>query len=87
MVNLRKVALSCKTFSHYTTTVDLDKLKSIEEVIEAVVDDLDKYLKKVNLDSLSAELRCMNNFHHHDYTFEEMLLNPGRIYYVCDHEH
>lgn len=86
MVNLRTVSLSCRTFSHYTTTVDLDEVNNIEEVIEAVVNDLDNYLKRGNLESLRTELQSMR-FHNHDYTFEDMLIDQSQdyTYYLCDH--
>ena len=86
MVNQRTVALSCPTFSHYTTVVDLDLADSIEEVIGQVVGSLKTYLDKVNLVILSETLEKMR-FHVHDYTFEDMLLDddPKKVYYLCNH--
>jgi len=86
MVHLRKVAISADLFSHYTTSIDLDEVESLKDVIQFVVIDLHRHLEKRNLTSLCERLK-MTNFHTHDYTFEEMLLesNPDRVFYVCGH--
>lgn len=86
MVNLRTVAISDTDFSHFQTTVDLDDVESIEDIILTVTDRLKNMLANNNLVSLSDRVD-RRTWHVHDYTIVDMLTdnNVDKVYYVCSH--
>ena len=86
MVNLRTVAISDTDFSHFQTTVDLDDVESIEDIILTVTDRLKNMLANNIFVSLSDRVD-RRTWHVHDYTIVDMLTdnNVDKVYYVCSH--
>ena len=85
MVNFRNFYISDELFSGFTRPVDLDKVNTIEEIIELVVKDL-KMIFNDNNFVLFIEALKTRKFHVHDYSFEDMLLSePNTTFYICSH--
>ena len=82
-VNTRIFGLSSKLFSHFKTTVYIDRVSSMEEIITLVLLDLSTLLREANLLALLDELRLCK-FHYHDYNFNYVKLNPDKIFWLCE---
>ena len=83
MVNLRTFIISDELFSGFECAVDLDEVDTIEEIIAIVINKLSILFKNVKLEILSDKI-SKTNFHIHDFSFTEILLNDD-IYYICNH--
>lgn len=82
-VNTRIFGLSSKLFSHFKTTVYIDRVSSMKEIITLVLLDLSTLLREANLLALLDELRLCK-FHYHDYNFNDVKLNPDKIFWLCE---
>ena len=83
MVNLRTFIISDELFSGFESIIDLDEVDSIEEIISIVVNKLSILLKNAKLQILFNKV-SKTNFHIHDFSFTDILLNEN-IYYICNH--
>ena len=82
-MNLRKFILSCKYFSGFSCSVDLDNHDNIDTVIDEVKLKLRRVLKENNLSILLQHLDS-TNYHIHDYTFADALMK-SHPFYICSH--
>ena len=86
MSNLKKFAISCEYFGGYNETIDIDNFDSLEEIINHIKENIRNLITENNFESLLIKLENLN-FHTHDYSFVDVLLNtdPNKIYYICTH--
>jgi len=89
MVHLREFIISEKTFWGYKTTIDLDEIDSLDEIVKAIIDKLRKVLIENNLVVLRETLDGERGYPHlhwhiHDSSFEEILTTNKEIY-ICSH--
>ena len=85
MTNLRYFHVSHELFSGFNCVVDLDKVDSIQEIVNIVYNELLRTLKKHDFIALVEKLKD-SKFHIHDVEFGEILISePETIYYICDH--
>ena len=82
-MNFRKFQLSCKYFSGFVCTVDLDKHQNMDSVIKEVKDKLGSVLRHNNLKSLLKHLHNAH-YHHHNYTFDDTLTTQ-KTFFICNH--
>ena len=82
-MNLRTFKLSCKYFSGFTCDIDLDNHDNIDSVINEVKSKLRCVLKENNL-SILLQYLDFTNYHIHDYTFADTLVNI-QPFYLCSH--
>lgn len=87
MSNTRTFQLSEKYLWGYNTTVDLDEVESIEEIIKIVLDRCKEFLKQNNMLGLVDHLELIrNNFHIHNCEFGHILMSsPEEVIYICCH--
>ena len=85
MTNTRSFHLSHELFSGFNCIVDLDKVDSIQEIVDIVYNELVKTLEKYHFTALIEKLKS-SKFHIHDVEFGDILISePDTIYYICDH--
>lgn len=89
MVHLREFIISEKTFWGFKTTVDLDEIDTLDEIVKAVIDKLRNILIENNLVVLKETLDGERghpplNWHIHNSSLEEIFTTDKEIY-VCSH--
>jgi len=82
-INSRVFGLSSKLFSHFKTTIYIDRVSNMKEITTLVLLDLASVLREANLVALLDKLRLCK-FHHHDYNFNDVKLNPDKIFWLCE---
>ena len=85
MVNNRKFSISGSIFSRYDTTINLDLIDSIDDILIVVINRIREDIK--NYPGLLEELKKEEEkFHIHDKKFGDILMSePDTIFYVCSH--
>ena len=85
MVNLRNFTISDDLFSGFSWVVDLDECENLKNIIDTVSNALLNFLQTVSMVILVEKMK-EKEFHIHDYTFEDILLNSSnQEYYICSH--
>lgn len=85
MVNLRKTQISGGLFSCYSTYIDIDEIDTLDDIIQLCISNLNKDLKKLNLEELLNNLDP-RVFHIHSVDITDILISdPEFIIYVCNH--
>lgn len=84
MVNKRLFIISDDVFGGYRIDVDIDEYNDLSEIVNFVVVNLCISLKNLNLEVLVRKCGEVN-FHIHDVTFVEILMEENRDFYVCGH--
>jgi hypothetical protein len=82
-MNIRVFELSCKNFSGFSHRVDLDEHDSLDSIIIEILENLKNILKSHGLHFLSNKIQN-SDYHVHDYTFADVLMNDKR-FYICNH--
>ena len=85
MVNNRTFSISGSIFYSYKTSINLDMVDSVEDIIKVIVKRMKDDMK--NYPSILIELdREEKKFHIHNYKFGDILMSePEQIFYVCSH--
>jgi len=84
MDNKKVFTASSELFSGYEVVIDLNNCSSINDIINIFVVDLQKCLEQNKFIVLLEKLQY-NQFHIHNYTFEDILNSQFSAYYICDH--
>jgi hypothetical protein len=85
MVNIRKTYISGGIFTGYETSVDLDYIDSLQDIVNVVISNLKKALKFIKLQELSNSID-LRVYHIHSTSLEEILISePDFIIYICNH--
>jgi len=84
MPNQRTVEISCELFQGYQIQIDLDYVNNNDEIVQAIVCELQFFLKECNLNNLLERSR-EKKFHIH-MEFGTILKNkPSETIWVCSH--
>ena len=83
----RQFIISCKTFGGFKIHLTVNDFETLDEIVEAVLDELKKNLASLSLESLLKELEDSRSvFHIHDHTLEDILLTDSlNPFYICSH--
>lgn len=82
-VNSRIFGISSGLFGNFKTTVYIDRLSNMKDIINMVVADLATILREANLISLLNELK-KRKFKNHDYNFNDVKMNPNKIFWITE---
>ena len=82
-INSRVFGISSGLFGNYKTTIYIDRLSNMKEVINMVVADLATILREANLVNLLNELK-KRKFENHDYNFNDIKMNPKKIFWITE---
>ncbi len=82
-VNSRIFGISSGLFGNFKTTIYIDRLSNMKEVINMVVADLATILREANLVNLLNELK-KRKFENHDYNFNDIKMNPEKIFWITE---
>ena len=82
-MKIRKFQLSCKYFSGFTHSIDIDNHSSMETVITEIKDTLICILKDHYLEVLIDRLKDIN-YHYHNYIFDDVI-KYDKTYFLCNH--
>ena len=82
-VNSRVFGISSGLFGNFKTTIYIDRLSNMKEVINMVIADLATILREANLVNLLNELK-KRKFENHDYNFKDIKMNPKKIFWITE---
>ena len=82
-VNSRIFGISSGLFGNFKTTVYIDRLSNMKDIINMVVADLANILREANLINLLNELK-KRKFKNHDYNFNDVKMNPKKIFWITE---
>ena len=82
-INSRVFGISSGLFGNYKTTIYIDRLSNMKEVINMVIADLATILREANLVNLLNELK-KRKFENHDYNFNDIKMNPKKIFWITE---
>ena len=82
-VNSRIFGISSGLFGNFKTTIYIDRLSNMKEVINMVIADLATILREANLVNLLNELK-KRKFENHDYNFKDIKMNPKKIFWITE---
>ena len=82
-INSRVFGISSGLFGNYKTTIYIDRLSNMKEVIIMVIADLATILREANLVNLLNELK-KRKFENHDYNFNDIKMNPKKIFWITE---
>lgn len=82
-VNSRIFGISSGLFANFKTTVYIDRLSNMKDIINMVVADLATILREANLMNLLNELK-KRKFKNHDYNFNDVKMNPNKIFWITE---
>ncbi len=82
-VNSRIFGISSGLFGNFKTTIYIDRLSNMKEVINMVIADLATILREANLVNLLNELK-KRKFENHDYNFNDIKMNPKKIFWITE---
>ena len=82
--SLRIFTFSSSTFSGYTVSLDIQSLKTQEDIINICVQDLMNTLQRYNFNMLVDKCKeC--KFHIHTHSFPGILnCDPNELIYICE---
>ena len=83
----RLFIISCKTFGGFKINLTVNDFETLNEIVDAVLNELKKHLVSLSLESLLKELEDSRTVYHiHDYTLEDILLTESlNPFYICSH--
>ncbi len=82
-VNSRVFGISSGLFGKFKTTIYIDRLSNMKDIINMVISDLATILREANLVNLLNELK-KRNFENHDYNFKDVKINPKKIFWITE---
>ena len=82
-VNSRIFGISSGLFGNFKTTIYIDRLSNMKDIINMVVADLATILREANLINLLNELK-KRKFKNHDYNFNDVKMNPKKIFWIAE---
>jgi hypothetical protein len=82
-VNSRIFGISSGLFGNFKTTIYIDRLSNMKDIINMVIADLATILREANLKNLLNELK-KRKFENHDYNFNDVKMNPKKIFWITE---
>ena len=82
-VNSRIFGISSGLFGNFKTTVYIDRLSTMKDIINMVIADLATILREANLVNLLNELK-KRKFDNHDYNLNDVKMNPEKIFWITE---
>lgn len=82
-VNSRVFGISSGLFGNFKTTVYIDRLSTMKDIINMVIADLATILREANLVNLLNELK-KRKFDNHDYNLNDVKMNPEKIFWITE---
>ena len=82
-INSRIFGISSGLFGNFKTTIYIDRLSNMKDIINMVVADLATILREANLKNLLNELK-KRKFENHDYNFNDIKMNPKKIFWITE---
>ena len=82
-VNSRIFGISSGLVGNFKTTIYIDRLSNMKDIINMVVADLATILREANLMNLLNELK-KRKFKNHDYNFNDVKMNPEKIFWITE---
>ena len=84
----RLFIISCKTFGGFQIRLIVNNFETLDEIVDAVLDELKNNLVSLSLESLLKLLEDSRSvFHIHDHTLEDILLTESlNPFYICSHD-
>jgi hypothetical protein len=82
-VNSRVFGISSGLFGKFKTTIYIDRLSNMKDIINMVISDLATILREANLVNLLNELK-KRKFENHDYNFKDVKINPKKIFWITE---
>jgi len=82
-VNSRVFGISSGLFGNFKTTVYIDRLSTMKDIINMVIADLATILREANLVNLLNELK-KRKFDNHDYNLNDVKMNPKKIFWITE---
>jgi hypothetical protein len=82
-INSRIFGISSGLFGNFKTTVYIDRLSTMKDIINMVISDLATILRAANLVNLLNELK-KRKFTNHDYNLNDVKMNPNKIFWITE---
>ena len=82
-VNSRIFGISSGLFGNFKTTIYIDRLSTMKDIINMVISDLATILREANLVNLLNELK-KRKFDNHDYNLNDVKMNPKKIFWITE---
>ena len=82
-INSRIFGISSGLFGNFKTTVYIDRLSTMKDIINMVISDLATILRAANLVNLLNELK-KRKFTNHDYNLNDVKMNPKKIFWITE---
>tara|TARA_Y100000389_G_scaffold203152_1_gene250667 strand:- start:2794 stop:3084 length:291 start_codon:yes stop_codon:yes gene_type:complete len=82
-INSRVFGISSGLFGNFKTTVYIDRLSTMKDIINMVISDLATILRAANLVNILNELK-KRKFTNHDYNLNDVKMNPKKIFWITE---
>lgn len=82
-VNSRVFGISSGLFGKFKTTIYIDRLSNMKDIINMIITDLATILREASLVNLLKELK-KRKFENHDYNFKDVKINPKKIFWITE---
>ncbi len=82
-INSRVFGISSGLFGNFKTTIYIDRLSTMKDIINMVISDLSTILREANLVNLLNELK-KRKFDNHDYNLNDVKMNPKKIFWITE---
>ena len=82
-INSRVFGISSGLFGNFKTTIYIDRLSTMKDIINMIIADLATILREANLVNLLNELK-KRKFLNHDYNLNDVKMNPKKIFWITE---
>ena len=82
-INSRVFGISSGLFGNFKTTIYIDRLSTMKDIINMIIADLATVLREANLVNLLNELK-KRKFENHDYNLNDVKMNPKKIFWITE---
>ena len=82
-VNSRVFGISSGLFGNFKTTIYIDRLSTMKDIINMIIANLATILREANLVNLLNELK-KRKFDNHDYNLNDVKMNPKKIFWITE---
>ena len=82
-INSRVFGISSGLFGNFKTTIYIDRLSTMKDIINMIIANLATILREANLVNLLNELK-KRKFDNHDYNLNDVKMNPKKIFWITE---
>ena len=75
--------ISSGLFGNFKTTIYIDRLSTMKDIINMIIANLATILREANLVNLLNELK-KRKFDNHDYNLNDVKMNPKKIFWITE---